>query len=373
MSDRPQPRGKPIVLIVEDSPDDIAVLNGILREQYHVRVATGGEAALAIATGGDSPPDLILLDIMMPDMDGLEVCRRLKQDAAARKIPVIFVTARDAVADESLGFAVGAVDYITKPVNPYLVKARVKAHLELKQAREDLERQNETLQQNARLREEVEAISRHDLKNPLMIIMNVPRLLLKGTHLSESEKKLLGMVEAAGRQMLDLINRTIDLFRMETGSYELNPAPVDAARAIEQILAAFHDLLEKKQLAVDATVRGRPLSPGEVFLVMGEELLVYFALANLVKNAIEASPRSGRISVSVDEGDAATIAIRNTGAIPHRIRDRFFQKFATADKEGGTGLGAYSARLMVRTMGGEIQLAVSDKEETTLIVTLPRA
>jgi two-component system, sensor histidine kinase and response regulator len=372
MNDTREPSKKHTILIVEDVPDDIAVLNEILREEYHVRVATGGESALKIAQS-EPPPDLILLDIMMPDMDGLEACRRLKQDRTTRNIPVIFVTAKDAVADESLGFAAGAVDYITKPVNPHLVKARVKAHLELTQARAELERQNEILMQNARLREEVAAISRHDLKNPLMIIMNVPGILLASAHITASEKKLLEMVEAAGRQMLEMINRTIDLYKMEEGTYALNPAAVDVVHVIEQIVTAFRALCGTKGLSIDVNVRGKPLSQGDTYLVMGEALLVYSMLANLVKNSLEASPRGGRISIALTEGEVASIAIHNAGSIPLQIRTRFFDKFSTAGKEGGTGVGAYSARLMVRTMKGDIAYTTSEEKGTTIIVTLPRA
>ena len=363
---------KPTVLVVEDLPDDIAILSEILREDYHVRAATGGEAALKIA-GSDSPPDLILLDIMMPDMDGLEACRRLKKESATSRIPVIFVTAKDAVADESLGFAVGAVDYITKPVNPHLVKARVKAHLELKRAREDLQRQNEILMQNANLREEVEAISRHDLKNPLMVIMTVPGVLLAGAHLQDKDRKLLGMVETAGRQMLEMINRTIDLFKMEKGTYDFTPAVVEVPRVVEQIVAALGTSLGMRKLSVDVTLRGNPLAPDDDFRVMGDQLLLYSVLGNLVKNAIEASPQEARISISLGVNNAASIAVHNEGAIPSQIRNRFFEKFTTAGKPGGTGLGAYSARLMVRTMKGSIGFETSEEEGTTVTVTLPPA
>jgi two-component system, sensor histidine kinase and response regulator len=372
MVERSEGKVKPIVLVVEDSPEDISVLTEILHEDYHVRIATGGEAALRI-TAGEQPPDLILLDVMMPDLDGVEVCRRLKQDHATRAIPVIFVTAKDDVADESLGFAVGGVDYIVKPVNPHIVRARVKVHLELKQARDELERQNEMLVQSARLREEVEAINRHDLKNPLMVIMNVPRVLLAAGHLTESDRKLLGLVENAGRQILEMINRTIDTYKMEMGTYVLSPSPVDVVGVNERIAAAFRELTEEKRLSMEVSVRGRPLARGDVFHVLGEELLVYSMLANIVKNAIEASPRDGRIGISLTEGDAAVIAIHNAGAIPRAIRDRFFQKFATADKEGGTGLGAYSAWLMVRTMHGAIRFSTSEEEGTAVTVTLPQA
>jgi two-component system, sensor histidine kinase and response regulator len=371
MSGNHESSRKPTVLVAEDLPEDIAILSELLRDEYHVRVATGGEAALTIARS-DAPPDLILLDVMMPDMDGLETCRRLNQERATSTIPVIFVTAKDAAADESLGFAAGGVDYITKPVNPHLVRARVKAHLELKKAREELEQQNEILMQNARLLEEVEAINRHDLKNPLMIIMNVPSLLMASASLQDSERKLLGMVENAGRQMLEMINRTIDLFKMEKGAYTYSPAKVEVARVIEQIVTALHASMGTKKLSVDVTLHGGPFSPNDNFCVMADQLLLYSVLSNLVKNSVDASPEGGRISISLTGTDSATIAIHNAGAIPSQIRSRFFEKFTTAGKQGGTGLGAYSARLMVRTMKGDIGFETSEERGTTVTVTLPR-
>lgn len=120
------------ILVVDDVAENIAILEEILREEYRVQAATGGEAALKIARS-DPPPDLILLDVAMPGMDGFEVCRRLKEDGAGASIPVIFLTSKDKAADETIGFEVGAVDYLTKPVNPDTVKTRVKAHLELRE------------------------------------------------------------------------------------------------------------------------------------------------------------------------------------------------------------------------------------------------
>ncbi|MDJ0833992.1 MAG: two-component system response regulator [Gammaproteobacteria bacterium] len=121
---------KPLVLVVDDTPDNIDVLGGVLRNEYEVKVALNGETALKIVQ--DKPrPDLILLDITMPKMNGYEVCQQLKADPATSNIPVIFVTARDDVADEKNGFELGAVDYITKPISPAIVQARVKTHLSL--------------------------------------------------------------------------------------------------------------------------------------------------------------------------------------------------------------------------------------------------
>ena len=121
---------RPIVLVVDDTPENIDVLNGILSGEYTVRVATSGERALAVARG-EPKPDVILLDVMMPGMDGYEVCRRLKADETTARIPVIFVSAMNEVEDETRGLELGAVDYIAKPVNAAIVRARVRTHLAL--------------------------------------------------------------------------------------------------------------------------------------------------------------------------------------------------------------------------------------------------
>ncbi len=134
-----QGQDRATVLVVDDTSENIMVLDEILRADYKVKAANNGERALKIA-GGDNPPDIILLDIMMPGMDGYEVCRRLKAASATRRIPIIFVTAMSDVQDEAKGFELGAVDYITKPVSPPLVQARVRTHLALYDQNRELER-----------------------------------------------------------------------------------------------------------------------------------------------------------------------------------------------------------------------------------------
>lgn len=127
------------VLVVDDAPDNIEVLRGILKEEYKIVAALGGARALEIAVM-DPRPDIILLDVMMPEMDGYEVCRNLKSDPVTEKIPVIFVTAKGDFKDEALGLSLGAVDYLTKPVNPAIVKVRVRNHLALYDQKQELER-----------------------------------------------------------------------------------------------------------------------------------------------------------------------------------------------------------------------------------------
>ncbi len=365
------------ILVVDDSPDDIAILAEVLRSDYRVQAATDQEAAARLARASLAP-DLILLDVMMPGMDGYQFCRGLKSDPPTKSIPVIFVTANGAPESEAAGFEAGGVDYIAKPVNPQLVKARVRTQIELKDARDELERKNEILSANARLREEVEAINRHDLRNPLMVIMTVPGLLLEGKNLTEDQRELVRQVDVAGRTMLEMINRTVDLFKMEKGTYVVHAVPVNVLQLIEQCLSALQLLITEKGLIVDVKMSGVNRAPGDTFLIRGEQLLVFSMLANLLKNAAEASPAGGTVSLflcdSPNAKDAlAEIFIHNEGAIPAAIRGRFFQKFATAGKQRGTGIGAYSARLMARTLGGDIRVESSEEKGTTITVQLPLA
>jgi sigma-B regulation protein RsbU (phosphoserine phosphatase) len=133
------------ILLVDDSPENIDLIGDVLKQTYNIKVALNGEMALKIARS-DNPPDIILLDIMMPNMDGYEVCQRLKSDTQTHDIPVIFVTSMGDIEDETKGLEIGAIDYIAKPINSGIVKARVKNHLELKEAREYLKNQNEILE-----------------------------------------------------------------------------------------------------------------------------------------------------------------------------------------------------------------------------------
>jgi phosphoserine phosphatase RsbU/P len=135
------------ILVVDDTPANIKILADLLRKDYLLSVATCGADALEIA-GSEDRPDLVLLDIMMPEMDGYEVCRRLKADPKTQDMPVVFVTAMSEVDDETMGFSLGAVDYITKPIRPPIVKARVAAHLELASARKTLAAQNKVLRES---------------------------------------------------------------------------------------------------------------------------------------------------------------------------------------------------------------------------------
>lgn len=359
------------ILIVDDTEANLEVLAEILGDQYDIMVAQDGSEALERINA--EIPDLILLDIMMPGMDGYEVCRRLQAKDETREIPIIFVTAMSEVEDETKGLEIGAVDYITKPISAPVVRARVKTHLRLKTALQDLKHHNEVLNENIRLRDDVERITRHDLKTPLNAVLNVPDLLIQEGNLTGNQVEMLQMLEESGYRILEIVNSSLDLYKMETGSYKLNPVPVDLLKIVNQIGSETRALMKSKGISINLWINEKRPDESDSFTVLGEEMLCYTMLANLTKNAVEASPEWESILISFGNDNPATVQIRNKGTVPIEIRDKFFEKYSSFGKEGGTGLGTYSAKLIAQTLGGDISFESNDENGTTLTVSLPKA
>ncbi len=361
------------ILIVDDTPENLTVLNALLSETCRIKVATNGPKAIEIALS-DERPDLILLDIMMPGMDGYEVCRRVKADKEGAKIPIMFLTAKTATEDEVLGFNLGAVDYVTKPINPNRLIARIQTQLDLADAHRKLEEQNEELIEAAKLREDVERITRHDLKSPLTTIIGVPQYVMMTCDLSDDAKEMLEAAEDAGHRMLQMINMSLDLFKMERGTYQLNPRPVNMIESARKVFVELRALSEKKSLDMKVLRDAEEAGEDQVVRALGETLLCHSLLANLCKNAIEAAPDGSTVAVNVEQaGDGVVTTIENEGEVPEDVRERFFDKFATSGKSGGTGLGTYSARLITETQNGMIELDATTPGSTRVRVILPSA
>lgn len=194
MTDGPDAADRHTLLVVDDTPDNLSLMSGLLRAQYKVKLAPSGERALQIA-GGDAKPDLILLDVMMPGMDGYTVLRRLQEDPATRAIPVIFLTAMSAADDEKVGLDLGAVDYITKPVNAAILLARVRNHLQLKLARDLLQDHNRRLEQEVALRTE-QLAAMQDVTIRAMASLAETRDNETGNHIRRTQHYVRALAEA---------------------------------------------------------------------------------------------------------------------------------------------------------------------------------
>ena len=184
---------KATVLVVDDTPDNLTLMSNLLKNDYKVKIANSGEKALKIATS-ESPPDLILLDIMMPGMDGYEVCQRLKGDLMTMNIPVIFLTAKTEVDDEKRGLELGAVDYITKPISPPIVMARVKNHLALKAMADFLRDQNDFLEREVSRRTR-EVVAIQDVTILVMASLAETRDSETGNHIRRTQFYVKALAE----------------------------------------------------------------------------------------------------------------------------------------------------------------------------------
>ena len=222
------------------------------------------------------------------------------------------------------------------------------------------------------LREDMDRIARHDLKTPLNAILGLPQVMLMDDNLTDEQREFLRCIMDSGYKMLGLVNLSLDLFRMERGTYELAPANVDLLRVVGKVLGDLEQMRAPKKLAARLALDGRPPGPQDVCPARAEELLCYSMFSNLIKNAQEAAPPGGTVTINcVRDQDGWRIDIRNPGETPAELRDRFFEKYATMGKVGGTGLGTYSAQLMAATMGGKISLDASEAGGTTVSVWLP--
>lgn len=238
---------------------------------------------------------------------------------------------------------------------------------------EQLERQNEVLKENMRLREQVEHMSRHDLKTPLNSIVAVPQLMRESGPLNRDQLELMDLVERAGFRVLNMVNLSLDLLKIEQGRYQWLPEPVDIGRLIHWVAADLRPLAQAKSVRLEQAIGGGDGGVGGRVFVAADETLCYSILANLLKNAVEAAPDGSAVGILVTPGQpdgSIRIEIHNDGTVPPAMQGRFFEKYASAGKHGGTGFGTYSARLMARIQQGELVMESSAAEGTTLILTL---
>jgi two-component system sensor histidine kinase/response regulator len=339
---------KSTVLIVDDSPDTLTMLSGLLKDDYRIKIASKGEQALAIAAS-IPPPDLILLDIMMPEIDGYEVCTRLKADAQTKNIPVIFLTAKTDIADEQQGFSLGAVDYITKPISPPILLARVKTHINLKAAYDRLSRL-------LKFREDMVNMIVHDLRNPLSSVSLATELLLNKSNLPlEHQQKKLKSIQTSTQQLQNLVEDLLVKAQLESHALPLNYQPTELCALCETAIATLRESIAQKQINLITQYPPAPHRPVNV-----DAQLFRRAIENLISNAIKFSPSQSEVIVSVAYPDdaVAVVAIADQGpGVDLKLRERIFGKYEIGPMlEGVTqiGLGLAFCKVIVEAHGSTI-------------------
>ena len=372
MSSNPTPGGTASILMIDDNPVNLQVLTGMIKQSgWRPRPVTSGRLGLQAAR--NEPPDLVLLDVNMPDMDGYGVCEQLKADARLADIPVIFVSALGETPDKVRGFQVGGVDYMTKPFQLDEVKARVTAHLELRRQRLLLQSSLAKLRETERLRDSLVHMIVHDLRSPLSAITAYLDLL------SEEAKKRLGAESQediasamrAARNMARMINGILDVSKMEAQAMSLDLRECDLVQVVGQSLDDLESLVGNRRLSF-----ARPTTPATVLV---DKEIVARILQNFLANALRFTPGSGEIRLGIAvEADHTRVFVSDTGpGIPPSLRDSIFDKFVQAsgsaqDRTRGTGLGLAFCKLAVEAHGGRIGVDSEPGKGSTFWFTLPR-
>jgi two-component system, sensor histidine kinase and response regulator len=366
------------ILVVDDVAANLELLSDLLtRSGYHVRPAISGAAALRSARA--NPPDLVLLDINMPHMDGYEVCQALKADETTRDIPVIFLSAYDEVVDKVHGFEVGGVDYITKPFHFEEVLARIENHLMLHRQRLQIEdlliKEREHFEHLNALKDHFVRMVSHDLKNPLGVVMGFAAMI-EDDYETMSREELLSFVRNIrhnARRMLDLINDLLDLNKIEAGG-ALERQSLDLVHFLEERYLDAAMLAHIKRIQIEFTPPDAPLT------VDADPSRLAQAVDNILSNAVKYTPNGGRITITA-ECDAmwAVVHVTDNGlGIPEESIPRLFEKFYRVPREPhlqseGTGLGLAIVKAIIEQHGGRIDVESVFGEGSRFSLYIPLA
>lgn len=368
------------VLIVDDNDVNRDMLTRRLRrEGYDVECVPDGATALKLLH--DRPFDLVLLDILMPDIDGYQVLEQIKSDGELRHIPVIMISALHEMDSVIRCIEIGADDYLPKPFNPVLLKARVSASLEKKRLRDNerelfaqIQENYTKLQQLEQLRDSLTHMVIHDLRTPLTSMTFGLQLIERAGPLNDQQRQCLHMGLQGGQNLLTLINDLLDISKMESGSLQLEYGPISAKEMVLQASQAIRELVlvENQTLATEIA----PDIPD--FLADSDK--VRRTLINLLANAQKFTPRGGTITVTARltfDRDAVLFSIQDTGeGIPREAFDKIFEKFGVAEtrqqgRKISTGLGLTFCKMAVEAHGGKIWVESELKQGSRFSFTIP--
>ena len=355
------------ILVVDDEAPTRMNLRAFLEDQgYRVLEASGGLEALACAR--EQAPDLIMLDITMPGLDGFETCRRLKASPETAAIPVLFLSALMETADKVQAFACGGVDYVTKPCQFQEVESRVRTHLEIRRRGRQLEEQNAALRRLEQLRDSFTHMVAHDMRTPLTGIIAGLELALEDLPPGDGGlRRKLEMAASRAGALAELITQMLQLSRMEAQELPLDRCLCDVSLLAESAMASVRTEGERRCLTVE--------TPGPL-LAWCDPGIVSRVLENLLGNALKFIPKDGKVRLTVaDAGTRVRVSVADNGpGMEPAFQEHVFQKFNQAPSGArgqGVGLGLAFCKLAVEAHRGEIGVDSSPGQGCTFWFTLP--
>ncbi|HEY5510347.1 MAG TPA: hybrid sensor histidine kinase/response regulator [Prolixibacteraceae bacterium] len=358
------------ILIVDDVPANLKVLGEILKgEGYLVRPVPNGVLALKVAERTE--PDLILLDIMMPDLNGFEVCKLLKENKKVCDIPVIFISALNDTQDIVKALRSGGVDFISKPFQAEEVIARVKTHLQLRYQSKKLVEQSKELQKLIATKDKFFSIIAHDLRGPLGGFMGITELLVED--LSPDEKNELTIeLNHSAKALYNLLENLLEWARMQQGQTSFNPGKINLNGLVHECLNAQIDSIRKKEINVDIAI-------SESHEVFADANLLQSIVRNLLSNAVKFTPRNGTIAVStyLTHHNSTVVIIKDSGiGMKSEMASNLFQLNVNNSRPGtegerSSGLGLQLCKEFVEKHGGEIWVESEVNVGTSFYFSIP--
>jgi len=364
------PTARADILIVDDTPANLDVLTEMLTQQgYEARPVPSG--SLALQSARVQPPDLILLDINMPEMNGYEVCKHLKADDNLRDVPVIFISALNDTADKVKAFDVGAVDYVAKPFQFEEVKARVQTHLRIHHLQKELSQQYAAIKKLEELKDNLTHMIVHDMASPIQTIsMALDLVLSEGLDQNAESVDVLSRALDASRNLTEMVNSLLDISRMESGQMPLRRANVELRHLAEEAAEAMQLLAGAKNIRVAVQGPEVPLN--------ADADLIRRVLINLIGNAVKFTSAGGAVTISLSASDGQTRAeVHDNGyGIPEQYHKRIFEKFSQVEssregREHSTGLGLTFCKLAIAAHGGCIGVQSRPGQGSTFWFSLP--
>ena len=378
--------GKELILVVDDQPANLKVISGVLNNQYALSVANSGERALKILE--TLHPGLILLDIMMPGMDGFQVCRILKQNEKTRDIPVIFLSAKTETDDIIKGFEIGAVDYIFKPFNSREIKVRIQNHLnlsnakrkiaeqnaELEKFKSELEKTNGELQKSVAEKDKFFSIIAHDLKTPFNGLLGLLQILTEENHkMSETSKtEMIESLYQSTKNVYSLIENLLEWSQTQRKSVSFNPKPVNTHEIVKQVNNLLNARLNLKNIILENNINTS-------LVIDADEMMLSTVFRNLISNALKYSQRNGIIKVYAQKTDNGyiTFSVQDNGVgMTEETKNKLFRledhvSIPGTENEKGTGLGLLLCKEFIEMHKGKIEVSSEVGVGSTFSFSLP--